>query len=201
MQVITKNSSLPKFKVVFLGESGVGKTSLCRRLTNNEFNDYSESTIGATFVSYRNDKACLEIWDTAGQERYRSLVPMYYRGAHACIMVYDVTNRLSFKKLRDWIAAIYEKKEDPLVLLIGNKIDSKEREVTSNQGTEYAEMVGALHFEASAKSGENVKHAIDKMIHQLFLREATGKLNPPESLNIGGNDSFRLNKKLNSRCC
>ena len=189
---------VPKFKTVFLGETAVGKSSICLRIINNRFEEFIESTIGASFMNYSNEKAYLSIWDTAGQERYRSLAPLYYRGAEACIMVYDVTKKDSFKQLRNWMAAIYEKGEDPLVLIIGNKIDSPDRQVTKQQGQEYAEMIGALFFETSAKTGQNVFEAVNALIEQLLLRYQMNQKTTAFQLE---NESFQLKKKINTSCC
>jgi Ras-related protein Rab-5C len=203
MSIMTPKATLPRFKTVFLGETAVGKSSICLRLTRNKFDAYSEPTIGAAFLSFRNDEARLEIWDTAGQERYRSLAPMYYRGADACIMVYDVTNRQSFRKLRDWLAAICDQNEDPLVLILANKVDNENRTVSTEEGREYAKMVGAMYFETSAKTGQNVRQAGDRMIEQLTLRNKvkTPGVKKKGSVSITRTQSFALNKKLDTKCC
>lgn len=171
------------------------------RIISNRFDEYTESTIGASFMNYKNDKAYLSIWDTAGQERYRSLAPMYYRGAEACIMVYDVNKPDSFKQLRSWMASIYEKGEDPLVLIIGNKIDSINRQVTTEQGQEYAKMIGALFYETSAKTGKNIFLAVDALIEQLLLRQQMDDKNKRTSTFQLENESFPLKKKINTNCC
>lgn len=209
MDIISSRSKT-KFKVVFLGETSVGKSSICLRLTCDRFNNYSESTIGASFMTYNVNNTFLEIWDTAGQERYRSLTPMYYRGAQACIMVYDITNRDSFQKIRDWMASIYKNNEDPLVLILGNKTDSQNREVTTEEGSEYAKMIGALFYETSAKTGDNIINSIDSLIEQLTLKKkltdakvAEDKKNELEHrcTKIDMNSTFPLNNKLNKNCC
>ena len=198
---IAQSGNLPKFKVVFLGESAVGKSSICLRLTCDKFQNFSESTIGASFIGHKHKDAYLEIWDTAGQERYRSLTPMYYRGAHACIMVYDVSNRDTFQRLRDWITSILANKEDPLVLIIGNKMDHEHREVTAKEGQEYAEMIGAIFYETSALSGQNVVQSIDAMIEQLLLRNDKYEMKRRENLIDLEKRPIVLDKRLNSKCC
>ena len=97
------SSSVISYKIVLLGDSGVGKSSIGLRYTRGEYNDFQESTIGASFLTKtfenKDGKKCrFEIWDTAGQERYHSLAPMYYRGARGCVVVYDVTSSHSFEK-------------------------------------------------------------------------------------------------------
>ena len=112
-----------------------------------------------------------------------------------------ITNKESFKQIRNWMAAIYEKKEDPLVLIIGNKVDSPTREVSTKQGQDYAEMIGALFFEASAKTGKNIFEAVNALIEQLLLRYNMEQMNHKTSSFQLENESFQLNKKKNTNCC
>ena len=145
------------------------------------------------------DKLCYEfIRDNGGHS-----APLYYRGAKACIMVYDVTDRLSFRKLRDWMAAIYHQNEDPLVLLLGNKVDCVNRRVVSKEeGEQYAAMIGALYFETSAKTGEGIELASDKMIEQLIMRKKEENEDTDDCpIKIENSKSFSLTRKLNTNCC
>ena len=114
-------------KVVFLGDTAVGKSCLAVRFVRNEFFEFQEPTIGAAFLGKTinaNDKRYkFEIWDTAGQERYRSLAPMYYRGAKAAVIVYDITDEDTFKGAKTWVSEIKKKGNNCLILLVGNKVD------------------------------------------------------------------------------
>lgn len=159
-------------KVVILGESGVGKSSLALRFVTNEFRPYSEATIGASFMSKSvtiedsttegnaasQRQIDFKIWDTAGQEKYRSLAPMYYRGSAAALLVYDITKPGSLLALREWADELKRNGPPELVLAVcGNKADlHADRAVDAGTGQAYAESIGALYAETSAKGGEGV---------------------------------------------
>ena len=151
-----------QFKLVLLGDSAVGKSSLVLRFVRGQFFEYQESTIGAAFltqtVALNDTTVKFEIWDTAGQERYHSLAPMYYRGAAAAILVYDMTKKSSFEKLQKWVDELKERGPDGIVLCVAaNKCDLEEgREVEVAEGAEFAQKSGADFFETSAKNDENV---------------------------------------------
>lgn len=153
-------------KIVVLGESAVGKSSLALRFVRRDFIPNQEATIGASFLSRSVLLAeeappatvKFEIWDTAGQERYRALAPMYYRGAAGALVVYDITSSDSLRKAESWINEL-RRNADPqtVVLLVGNKCDLEGmRQVTTRQGQDLAEKEEALFFETSAKDGTNV---------------------------------------------
>ena len=149
-------------KVVLLGDAGVGKSSLVLRFVTNSFDKYSESTIGASFMSklLLVDGAPIkyQIWDTAGQEKYHSLAPMYYRGAAAAIIVYDITRAASFQTLKNWVRELQQLGPENIVLAIcGNKSDLEDkREVSTAEAKAYAAEIGALFLESSAKLNKNV---------------------------------------------
>lgn len=151
------------FKLVLLGDTAVGKSCLVVRFVRNEFFEYQEPTIGAAFltqtVQLEDATVKFEIWDTAGQERYRSLAPMYYRGAAAAIVVYDVTNKDSFNGAKSWVKEL-QRRGDPnvVIALAGNKADLEgRRQVQYEEAHAYAEENGIVHMETSAKSALNVK--------------------------------------------
>jgi len=167
------------FKLVLLGDTAVGKSCLVVRFVRDEFFEYQEPTIGAAFltqtVSLSDATVKFEIWDTAGQERYRSLAPMYYRGAAAAIVVYDVTNKDSFNGAKSWVKEL-QRRGDPnvVIALAGNKADLEpRRQVQFEEAHTYAEENGIIHMETSAKSAQNVQ--------EIFL-EIAKKLpkNPPQ---------------------
>ena len=146
------------FKVVILGASGVGKTCLGLRFVKDQFVTYTASTIGASFLVkelvFNNQKVTLQIWDTAGQERFRSMAPLYYRGAVAAILVFSITDENSFEKLKEWVSELQNNVDDPLVLAIAcNKADLTDQRVVSMEtASQYANSIGALICETSAKS-------------------------------------------------
>ncbi|CAB1112428.1 unnamed protein product [Ectocarpus sp. CCAP 1310/34] len=163
------------FKLVLLGDTAVGKSCLVVRFVRDEFFEYQEPTIGAAFLTQKVqlDDATVkfEIWDTAGQERYRSLAPMYYRGAAAAIVVYDVTNkaRESFNGAKSWVKEL-QRRGDPnvIIALAGNKADLEHRrQVQSEEARLYAEDNGLIHMETSAKSAQNVKSIFVEIAQKL----------------------------------
>ena len=150
------------FKLVLLGDAGVGKSALVLRFVRDEWSESSESTIGAAFLSksFSVDRAPVrcEIWDTAGQERYRALAPMYYRGAAAALIVYDITSLESFEGAKRWVRELQRTSEPGLVIaLCANKADlAHARKVGAAEGAAFAAEGGLLFLETSARSGVNV---------------------------------------------
>ncbi|KAK9767987.1 hypothetical protein K7432_001757 [Basidiobolus ranarum] len=169
-------------KVVLIGDGGVGKTSLRNQFIHKRFTNAYKATIGADFIAKEinledGKKIMLQIWDTAGQERFQSLGVAFYRGADACVLVYDVNNYLTFEHLERWRteflkqAGVADPTEFPFVM-IGNKIDIDERVVSRRQAKAFAlrhsgKVMEIPCFEASAKEGTNVEQAfsyIAKMV-------------------------------------
>ena len=161
------------FKLVLLGDSAVGKSCLVVRFVRDEFFEYQEPTIGAAFltqtVTLSDATVKFEIWDTAGQERYRSLAPMYYRGAAAAIVVYDITKKDSFKGAINWIKEI-QKRGDPnvVIALAGNKADMEgKRKVQYEEAQQYANDNEIMHMETSAKTSLNVRNLFVEIAKKL----------------------------------
>ncbi|CAK9023651.1 unnamed protein product [Durusdinium trenchii] len=157
------------FKLVLLGDASVGKSCLVVRFAKGEFYEYQEPTIGAAFmtqtVSLSSEVVKYEIWDTAGQERYKSLAPMYYRGAAAAVIVFDITSRESFDAAKSWVAELQN--TDTLIALAGNKSDLEaSRAVEREMAKSYADQMGILYMETSAKSGQNV----NELFHEIAVR-------------------------------
>lgn len=190
-------------KVVLLGDTGVGKSSLVLRFVTNNFKPYSESTIGASFMSKLitvNSKPIkFQIWDTAGQEKYHSLAPMYYRGAAAAILVYDITRSSTFKTLQTWVEELKSKGPKDIALAIaGNKADLEEnREVDRNTAFEYAERIGAIYLETSAKEDLNVQKIFTELSYKLPAPQT------PDANVIRANDASKNAKPAASKggCC
>jgi len=171
-------------KVLLLGDSGVGKTSLMCRFADNEFQANLMSTAGVDFrVRYlrhpdKKAKVKCQIWDTAGQERFHVITRAYYRDSHGIALVYDVTNEHSFEQISYWMNNIKSHAgEEVQVVIFGNKIDMENRKITFEQGQEIAKKYNALFYETSAKDGTNVvdafqalsKHALKKIDERLKL--------------------------------
>jgi small GTP-binding protein len=158
----TTTSKQFQFKLVLLGDSAVGKSSLVLRFVKKQFYEYQESIIGAAFltqtVNVKDYVVKFEIWDTAGQERYHSLAPMYYRGAASAVVVYDLTNRQSFVRAKSWVKELQKQGNPNIVIaLAGNKLDlSEKRQVESDEAKSYADENGIMFMETSAKTDHNV---------------------------------------------
>jgi len=156
------NNKIFQFKLVLLGESAVGKSSLVLRFVKGQFLEFQESTIGAAFLTQTvclNDTTVkFEIWDTAGQERYHSLAPMYYRGAQAAIVVYDITSSESFERAKAWVKELQRQGNPNIVIaLAGNKVDlASHRKVQIEDAQSYSDENGILYMETSAKTAANV---------------------------------------------
>ncbi|CAI5670706.1 unnamed protein product [Oreochromis niloticus] len=151
-----------QFKLVLLGDMAVGKSSLVLRFVKGQFDEFQETTIGAAFLA---QSVCLddttvkfEIWDTAGQERYHSLAPMYYRGAQAAIVVFDITKPETFERAKAWVKELQRQASPNIVIaLAGNKADlAEKRLVEYEEAQTYAEDTGLLFMETSAKTAMNV---------------------------------------------
>lgn len=185
------------FKLVILGHYSVGKSSIVLNFIKNEFNPNEESTIGAAFLTKTvfidGTAVKFEIWDTAGQERYYSLIPMYYRGANAALVVYDITSVESFERAKRWIEDLKTEKPDNFMkVLIGNKVDLSEAAViTEEMGKQYAEQEGLLFYQTSAKTGEGIK--------DLFLELAT--ILPKDQAKSNQMNDLLKKKQTNFFCC
>ena len=168
------------YKLLLMGESNVGKTSIILRYTENEFQTSGISTCGVDvkckFVSVDNIKIKLVIWDTAGQERFRGLAKNYFRGANGFVLVYDITDKKSFDKLRGWMNDAKEKIDSEYkMIVIGNKKDCEdEREVDSNILKEFGEKNGVKTMEVSAKTGEGVDSLFTEMVKELLELKNVG---------------------------
>jgi len=161
-------------KVLIIGESGVGKSSLLLRFVDDTFDPEQPATIGVDFkvttLSVDGNKVKLAIWDTAGQERFRTLTPSYYRGAQGVIFVYDVSNRSSYDRLQHWLTELetYSTKSDVVKMLVANKIDREKREVGREEGLKFARKHCMLFIEASAKTRESVQCAFEELVEKVI---------------------------------
>ena len=185
-----------RIQLIMVGESGVGKTSLIRRYTNNIFNINHLETIGIEFFNKEeriNDQIIqIKLWDTAGQEIFHSLTKNFYRKADGIIIVYDITNKESFERIQDWVKSVYDNTDtykEIQMIIVGNKIDLEERrEVSKEEGLKIGKYFEIDFFEASAKNAEGVRNFMIKIIEDIL----NNKVNNRNSINIknykNGND-------------
>ncbi|KAL5475643.1 hypothetical protein EMCRGX_G025485 [Ephydatia muelleri] len=174
-----------KAKVVLLGEGAVGKTSIVTRYVKNTFNNQHVMTLQAAFLqktlNLGGRQITLNLWDTAGQEQYHALGPIYYRGSHAAVVVYDITDANSFTKAQNWVKELRKIVGDGIVVaVVGNKADIiKNRAVEEFQAEEYAASVGAKHYYASAKMNTGIQELFLDISKRLLLANPQ---QPPEPL-------------------
>ena len=189
-----------QLKLVLVGQSSVGKTCIVKKASTGVFADDCAPTLGASFVSKTievdKNTVTLQIWDTAGQERYRGMTPMYYRGAHAALVVYSIIDESSFAAIDSWVHNIREETEPGIILFFaGNKSDlESQREVTFESGLSKANLYNAQFFEVSAKSGSG--------IDDLFIAIAKSFLEQKSTLEPTNDNYLSIdqdNKK--KKCC
>ena len=166
------------FKLLLIGDSGVGKSCLLLRFADDTYTESYISTIGVDFkirtLNLDGKTIKLQIWDTAGQERFRTITSSYYRGAHGIIIVYDVTDMESFNNVKTWLSEIEKYASDNVnKLLVGNKSDLVvKKTVDTNTAKEFADSLGIPFLETSAKNSTNVEEAFMKMAADIKARVA-----------------------------
>ncbi|EGR28249.1 Ras family protein, putative [Ichthyophthirius multifiliis] len=161
-----------KYKIVFLGDQSVGKTSIINRFIYDNFTGSEQPTVGIDFIcktiQLDNKTLRLQLWDTAGQERFKSLIPSYIRDSNAAIIVYDVTNQSSFNNLSKWIEEVKEERgNDALIFVLGNKSDLED---TKNQQEEFNQSLKQFNLsvqKVSAKSGNNIGNFFKQLAEAL----------------------------------
>ncbi|CAD8151401.1 unnamed protein product [Paramecium octaurelia] len=170
-----------KFKFVLLGSSPVGKSSLLYRFHDNRFKEDLNPTIGVEFLMKSlelNKKAIqLQIWDPTGQQQFMTLIKSYLAGAHGCLIVYDVTNKQSFKEISIWLeqTKTYTNADIPIIL-VGTKSDlDGARKVTTKEGQKMAKTLGTLFIETSAKDGSNVQQVFLNLVEEALTRHEKQK--------------------------
>ena len=162
-------------KVVLLGDSGVGKSSIAMRYVNNTFSEAFEVTIGGGYLQSTvrlkdGSSLKMDIWDTGGQERFRALLQLYYRDATAALITYDITNDKSLESCEYWIKELKSNEENCLLFLVGNKIDIPERKVEQAKIEAFAAEHGMIWLETSAKTGENVNKLFEKVAYEIVKK-------------------------------
>lgn len=195
------------FKLLIIGDSGVGKSSLLLRFSDNTFAGTYITTIGVDFkirtVDVGDEKVKLQIWDTAGQERFRTITSTYYRGTHGVIVVYDVTSGESFANVKRWLHEIDQNCDVVNRILVGNKDDDPDRKVVLTQDAQrFAEQMGIQLYETSAKENKNVEEmflAITKLVLQSKKEQMKKQADQPsDSIKINGGSK---GKRTGKKCC
>jgi Ras-related protein Rab-1A len=191
-----KSDSEKLVKLIVVGDSGVGKSSLLVRYTHNEYNDHFLATIGMDFYVRRiildEEKYKLHIFDSSGQERFRSIISSYYRNGHGIILMYDTTNLKSFQNLLDWNKSVEKYSlKDPVRVLVGTKTDLKEnRQVTEAMAKAFADILKIDHFEVSSKLNENINEMFDEFIRKVSMNEKNQKeMNSIKLVDVKGKTS------------
>ena len=197
-----------KIQLLIIGDSTVGKTSILNRYTKGEFNPNYLATLGIDFFKkdeILNGKTIrIKIWDTAGEERYKSLTQGYFRNAEGIIIVYDVSNKDTFDNLKFWIQSIkthinIDKQNIPSII-IGNKIDLPEREVSKDEGKNFAREEKMEYFETSAKSGDGIDESIKCLAYKVINKSNNNSKDKKEKnleIKIDVNDDG----KKKDKCC
>ncbi|GMH39247.1 hypothetical protein BSKO_07145 [Bryopsis sp. KO-2023] len=197
-------------KVIILGDSGVGKTSLMNQYVNKKFSSQYKATIGADFLSKEvqidGSLVTLQIWDTAGQERFQSLGVAFYRGADCCVIVYDVNSNKSFENLEHWkeqflLQADPANKDTFPFVILGNKIDQdpeQNRAVSEYKARRWCSSNGGIpHFETSAKEGVNVDSAFETIARNALKNETPDEIFAPDPIDMHERNA----PKQSTGCC
>ncbi|GLJ28872.1 hypothetical protein SUGI_0569060 [Cryptomeria japonica] len=201
------------FKVVLIGDSGVGKSNLLSRFTRNEFSLESKSTIGVEFatrsISVDGKMIKAQIWDTAGQERYRAITSAYYRGAVGALLVYDITRHVTFENVERWLKELRDHTEHNIVvMLVGNKSDLRHlRALSTEDAQTFAEREGLYFIETSALESTNVENAFKQVLTQIYRVVSKKALDasedsaavPSQGQSINVKDDVTATKKAG--CC
>ena len=161
------------FKIVLIGDSGVGKTNLLGRYLKKEYKEETKATVGVEFGEKKYElnglKIKAQIWDTAGQERYKAITSMYYKGAKGALIVFDLSSKNTFQNVEKWYNEI-KKTSDPNInlILIGNKSDLKDkRQISTEEGENKAKEMNVAYLETSALNADNVDKAFDLLIQEI----------------------------------
>ena len=205
-----QNSKSYDFKVILIGDSGVGKTSIMTKFIDGNFENNKKCTINVEFKTknLKIDKdlyAKLTIFDTAGQERYRSLIKQYYHHAHGIVLVFDLTDENSFNSLNKWIKVIDDNAKNVEVILVGNKSDLKNRVIINSRAEQFAHEKNFKYIETSAKEGTNVLLLFEELSNGMNRRKEDDSIPEIGSLSTYIFKRAELNKELKnkkeSKCC
>ena len=192
--MIGRDAAVFHGRVVLIGDSSVGKTSMLNMLVEKSFNPIEQSTVGANYQLFINDiegtHVEMQVWDTAGQERYKSLGPIYYRNAQGAIVVYDQTSKESFDDLNSWIESFVSIAGiDVIIAIVANKCDIGKGEVNFEEAKAWAEKNDYLFYRTSAKTGDGIDDMFNDIVRKIVQK--------------GGAQQSHVKKpqKKDSACC
>ena len=191
------------FKILTLGESGVGKTCILRRFVENKFSKNHLATIGIDFktktISIKGYEVKLKIWDTAGQERFRNITNQYYKGADGIILVYDLTNKESMLKIKDWMEQIQQNttSSEIALVLVANKVDLN-RVITNDESLSLSQQLKIKSFETSALSGDGIDDIFQYLTMEIINKK---KLDDYSTGNGMVLSKQKQKKDKNEGCC
>lgn len=180
---MSENNPKEMLSILLLGDSDVGKTCFLLRYCDNLFQEIHLTTVGLDYklkhIQINSEKSItVKIWDTAGQERFKSLAKNFYKNVNGIAVLYDITKRKSFENVHSWISQIKEKASPNIqIVLIGNKLDSSQRVVLTNEGMKMAEQYHLTFFEASAKEDIQVQESIKALVQQMMTVKSDEKTN------------------------
>jgi len=197
------------FKLLIIGDSGVGKSSLLLRFADNTFSGSYITTIGVDFkirtVEIGGEKVKLQIWDTAGQERFRTITSTYYRGTHGVIVVYDVQSAESFVNVKRWLHEIEQNCDSVNRILVGNKDDSPDKKVVeTTDAQKFANQINVSLFETSAKDNKNVEEMFTEITRQVLQTKKNSQNaanSPSDTVKITKNRKAKKKGGKDGGCC
>ena len=203
------------FKLILIGDTGVGKSNILSRYINNEFSLATQPTVGVEFGSKiikKDDKSIkLQIWDTAGQERYKSITNAYYKGSKGAFIVYDISRKTTFENVDKWIGELKDNaSEDVHIMIVGNKSDLEDkREVNTEEVAKKAEQYKIAFCETSALKGKNIEFAFESLVNEITKNvenERKTEIKTEEeskTINLNTEEEKKVNseEKTKKKCC
>ncbi|CAD8053154.1 unnamed protein product [Paramecium sonneborni] len=193
-----------KVKILMLGERSVGKSSLLNRYIDDKFDDAIHATLGVEYkqkiITNGDSQLTVQVWDTAGQERFRYIAPIYYRNAQGIPMVYSVVDRDSFNQVQTWMDYLKDQVDNQLIsiILVANKCDLENRNVTTSEGQELAQLYSVKYYECSAKTGTQVKEMYQELVNQILSKRIQ---NNDQSLRLRIFTQDQVDNTQPQKCC
>ncbi|CAD8177295.1 unnamed protein product [Paramecium pentaurelia] len=196
-----------QYKIVIIGDSGVGKTNIMTQFTRGEFSEETKTTVGVEFANKQlviDDKIIkAQLWDTAGQERYRAIISSYYKGASGALIVFDITKQSTFDNVDRWMKEVQESTSNEIsVILVGNKSDLRHlRQISSDVSSAYASKHKIAFLETSAKDGANVHEAFNKLINEIHSKNKNNSIYTQKKTNQSITEAVQIDNQKDSGCC